>query len=563
MSRGDPFQNFDRGAAELNLHSLDQLSQESAIQLSELYRLRKGLPLEGTHGSLTGELLREKLGIPTALHNSALQDPLRSAETLRTISRVTALINCSREPLVVVGLIGLFFPEEVKNLLGGGDVSPEGKATDTIKYSSRLLGLEQDSIFSGGALQNAELDRSLVGVVSLLQLLNGDWDLLRECQKTLPEFLRLSDASCAEMQQFILQTIDGDLDVFHGIIAVGFILDLNLKYVLSNDAGKMFSVVDELRKTIQGQPEEALLDTVDHDKILHLALKHTPHRFPSYQALPQELKDRWVDAMRVTLNPAQLNQGENLPVSIDRAIFEVPLKSLQLRCIETIGDMFGSRGHEIQNGSITMIEPVCKGLMSTLKTILKCASTELPPELPREEAISRKQLEVYKGVLEGKNQLLDWGLEIDHPLDFAVARLCASARAENREQATIIKQSLLALGPDTTSSLVNHLSKTGLEDLGIWVEYQPALLVNAARYYSNTGLSKIDSLSAACATILPAIERLLSHVRSTIAPSLLNSPGEFIINAKVLAEIALTNPESLITIPFTLETKNDGAFIRL
>lgn len=552
---------FDRGVSATSGQGLVMPAatpEPDHIGLAQTAQLKK--QLGAIAGGSVANALIEAGGIPDALEAAVRHSPQEAIEALSRLARTTALLQLSRCPTLMIALLQEFYPTEISNLMAAGRPTPEGQASDSTKYSTVLAGLVSESVFQGRALQYPELDRALVGVVSTIQLLQGDWDLLRACQDSLPGPIRLSDESCREMQSFIVEAIQSDVTRLHGLIAVGLLMDLDLKFILNNDAGKMSAIADSVRETLQRKNLAESLDTVEHDRVLHLALEHCPERFPSItKGIDPELRARLTDAVSIFLNPLQLNQGENIPGSIDPKIFKVSREALLLKCVESLGDLMGVQGHQVQNGTM-MIEPVAKGVMSTFKLIIEAIDTPVSSTLNPEQALKLRQKKLYDSVLSAKNEMYGWGFDISRQEEWVLARLCCLGRVENGEQAAVVRRVLHELPDGDRGVIINEMSKSGLDGLGCWLEYLPATIANSVTFYSRAKeLPKLEALQEAFRQVLPACANAHRAVKDVLSQEEHAAAGEYILNIEPLARIARLFPGSLADCPFTIERRRDGA----
>lgn len=258
-----------------------------------------------------------------------------------------------------------------------------------------------------------ELNRTAVGFLSLKWLLSNDYTAFTANQ---PDSNRLTQSMFQEFRSDVKKVLKTDEDVEAMIFAI-----------VVNDLGKI-KRFDERVQKLSGE------NTVDHDRVVAVALEQAPELVPSFSRLSPRHQALVKEGLNLGggLNIGQLVQGENLPISLQAMKnFTGKPDAFDLKFLELMFDVAGISGHITSHGT---------RLNAAMYRSYRLARSVLS------EVVKGEDLETaYNVVLTAK---------ADQVFSITGVRLVAS----NPRERTILR--LLCPFADLTSAQVHHMLKT-------------------------------------------------------------------------------------------------------
>jgi len=299
----------------------------------------------------------------------------------------------------------------------------------------------------------AEVNRTMLSIVALRWILNGDYESFTGAQ---PESTKLSRESFSQMSTLFKQYLPTSKDVYLLIVAT-----------IVADVGKDPGLAGEIEK----QSGSKVAD--NHDLLVYEAAKMD--LLPCLATGNLDGTDG-EDVMlglefAAKFNIPQLAQAENVPGSL-RAVasFKSRSRAIQLKVLEVLLDVAGAAAQRSFKGSLTMTEDVYHTYMTTMEALT---------EFIHDPVVTEAQC--YNKVLEAKSDTLagkGFGkiLNTNIPSDRALLRLLCMGRVSTVEMAQHFQTAFNHLG-DWHHDLVTRLNATGLteDDPAIIPYYGPAL----------------------------------------------------------------------------------------
>ena len=307
---------------------------------------------------------------------------------------------------------------------------------------------QSPSIFVFGQ-QAVEFDRTVIGLMALRWVLEGDWKSFTASQKG-------EDAlSLDAFEQIKTWT--------RSVLASPSLIEAMITYLVLADMGKVQSVSLD----IQGRLSQ---DFVDHDISLRHALESdemSNDLFPSFSRLQVKERSRIARSLAADFNIGQFIQGESGPASL-RGLFVLDKEALDFYLVHAFYDIAGAAGHFEPAGSVIVNERFWQSFRRALAAI----------ESLRQGA---SECDAYWGFL--VEYAADLGLVGSSSSDRhrALARLAAIYRGDSHI-AQHLSQAFDALPQMTQDVLIYELNVSGLgKELSLVPYYGPALMNNVVR----------------------------------------------------------------------------------
>lgn len=388
-------------------------------------------------------------------------------------------------------------------------------------------------IFNG--LFHPEVDRTLVGILALQQILRGDFAAFTGPQRGLPEPVRLKESSFNEMRALFFKVLGTDPGyVFEhgipvGIGALDFIdaekLDALVTHMVIHDLGKSKSF-GVLAKAVSVEP------AVDHDDILVKGVLGEDMLSHSFARLSGAWKGRILRGMSSAVNIPQFVQLENLPFNM-AGLRDMSRDDFEFYYLHAFLDVAGSTALKDPHGSLVMNEIVYQGYKLAFEKMLEHYDAGVSPA------------QVYENFIAAKAKLLE--IEMKWSEDRAVVRLAVLNRCGNAKCAALVKTVLASLPISFQELLVRELNLEGFEGWGLLPYYAPALFVNAKAGMKEAGGTDEEALRLALMTLARAYLAARIHLRKV------PGDGVFTIGMLEISRLAKTDARALAASDFSFE----------
>lgn len=357
-----------------------------------------------------------------------------------------------------------------------------------------------------------EFDRTVVGILALHWVINGDYESFTACQNGPAKLTAESFKLLKEYTESILSSPE-DIEAMETFMVI-------------NDLGKVSSIVKTIR-------QKTGIGNVDHDKILLVGLQQHPEISPSFNMLSGHHQEIIINGLSTQFNIGQYIQAENVPASLD-GLVGISDENLKFYLLHALYDIAGAAGQFVQNGSVVMNEPTYKNFrlaLSSLELISKGLSVS----------------DAYDDYLAQKGA--GYGLR-----ERVITRICCMLRVTDKEQAQEISEIFSELPENTKAILEEDLNTRGTNDgIATLIYYAPAFLINLQKKLGENGVSFEDALSLG----LTIFARIFQEARITNKGKTGN--GIYTVMASSLAKIATEDPGKLTTHDIILKTVGDDA----
>ena len=404
---------------------------------------------------------------------------------------------------------------EMRWLTGDVHATPEGivAATQGRSISEKLFGAN-----------HIEFNRTAVGIMTLLWVLNDDYESFTASQNPA---VRLTRKSFEELRAYTEHILNNKPEALDAMITYMLTFDALIAYTVINDLGKIESVVEMVKK-------ESGVEEVDHDKILAIALEHHPEISTSFNRLADGYKRMILTGLKANFNFGQFIQGENVPASLS-GLIGLDKEAFDFYMLHVIYDIAGAAGHVKEAGSLIVTEPTYQGFKQGIDALDKLNA-------------GASMVTAYDDFLEAKGAGL--GLDVHTPVERAVIRLCAMLRITDKEKARQVLEALDLLAPNERVILEKELNITGVDDgYATLLYYAPATLANLITALEKAG--DPQPFAGALRMGLRAFARTFQLAR--IALKGRSGNGVFIVNISKLAEAAKM-PQEFETAAIDLQT---------
>ncbi|KAK5625219.1 hypothetical protein RRF57_000935 [Xylaria bambusicola] len=343
----------------------------------------------------------------------------------------------------VLHLVHDRFAHELERLKRAYSISNSNAKVPSTKSPSQILfGHEYD-----------EVNRTLVGLLSLRWLYNNNYDTFRGAQ---PEAVALTRESFNWIRDIFKTGLKTDDD----FIAL-------LTSIVVNDLGKDPQLAsDYCAKTGED------ISAQNHDHILFKAVE--AGLVPSFNRLSKGEKADILRSMKLgaELNFGQLAQAENVPVSLT-ALLELRERPriFELGFMEQLLDIAGAGGHEDWTCAKVMIQPV----LDAYRNVFEASQGVIAGDIGLRDA--------YDLILvRWGHKLKERGfreLKITNNHDRALMRLLCMGRVTSLETAQLYDSALEDLDVVTKTSLIASLNVDGSAGQpAVIATYVPALFTN-------------------------------------------------------------------------------------
>jgi len=399
---------------------------------------------------------------------------------------------------------------ELARLVTPTQTSPDSGIQDP---TSRTVG---EVLFEGKTAEElVEVNRTLVGVMALHWLYNGQYEQFTECQSGSHT---LTPETFGKLHYYVRGVIGepGDPEAIARFRAMEYL-------IVINDLGKVQEVVEEVER--RSDKVE-----VDHDKVLLKVLEQYPELAASLARIGEQgFGERElrliVDGLRTDFNVPQLMQLESVAASL-RGIEGVPQDAIDFWMVHALADLAGGMGAQAQNGSLTVDEPTGQNFL-------------LAAESVRSE--NRTAEGVYNQYREGLAQRLGINLEPAATRQ-AVTRWCGMLRTPDGAEAGQVTRAFISLPPSVKSILERELNISGLENRqALLLYYLPALVRNVRSFAITAGETPLQALQTGMAIAGKEFQQTRIALRGGTGGG-----GVRIIMSSALAQAATGDLQSLI-----------------
>jgi hypothetical protein len=386
------------------------------------------------------------------------------------------------------------YPDLLK-LTGKVDATPEGVGAiinASISPSKQMFGEV-----------HTEFDRTVVGILTLKWVLEGNYDQFTSVQKAE---LKLTRAAFEQLRQFTRSNIKDPED-----------LDAMITYMVINDLGKVKSIVADLKTRFK-------IEDPDHDVILLQALRLDPSISEAFLRLSESGKKKVLAGLESRFNLGQFIQGENVAGSLTflKALDE---DEFNFHLIHAIYDIAGAAGHVNPSGSVVMTESTYAGIslgLDKLSLLRKGASPK----------------EVYLNFMAARAKQLS--LSVENPHWLVDIRLNLLFRSAGPQDTVLVREVFERLPPNARAILNQELSTLGTDDgYATLVYYAPALIANLRRVIKDAG--EPDSDRKALEKGLITLARIYQEARVILKKQ--KGDGVFTVNINSIAEAVGKTPK--------------------
>lgn len=250
------------------------------------------------------------------------------------------------------------------------------------------------------------------------------------------------------------------------------------------DIGKSKQVIDYMLQRKQKA-------YADHDRlVVELSEDEAAARrwTPSFCWLPPAEQDLLLVNDRSGYHMPQDLQGESPPSKI-MAFQKLSPYEQRFGLLLGLLDIAGAQGDRVQNGSMTLTEPV----VTIFKALVEAHMAPVPPGLSEQETA------LYKSDLYRKFRGEQLGFSFDQPDGRALIRACCNFNYSTPRQADLLQDVVQNdMRTNDRKKLLELLSYTGFETEGYaWIMYLPALLIRYKEKLQDKGVPERQALDAA------------------------------------------------------------------
>lgn len=315
-----------------------------------------------------------------------------------------------------------------------------------------------------------EVNRTLVGVLALRWIHNGQYDIFTRCQ---PEAVKLQRDSFEWLQQLFN----------HGIRHDGDLYPLVLSMVI-NDLGKDPNLEEDVYGVIGG---------INHDLILLEAV-----HMGMVPCLEELEPSQQVDVMLglelgSELNAGQLAQAENVPINLEGLIrMRGHEHAFDLKFMEQILDVAGSAGHGDATCAKKLIEPVFQAFKVVHEVALEIIEEKSTLRAGYDKVLTKRSVMLHD------EKQWDRELSVNDKIERALLRLLTMGRTADKEQAELFYNAFHELEREDLEHLVEGLNIDGNEgERAVIPYYMPAMLSEVLENTKDEPLSnKKDALQS-------------------------------------------------------------------
>ncbi len=516
--------------AELMLDMFSFLEGLKVPGLEDLGKSRRKVLLSMVSGKDVNSLIAEIRPILTDLmaHVKAKGKALEHTEGLDLLSM--------SDPVQIISTVYQRYPE-MGWLTGDITITPE--ASHSRDDDKKTIG---EQIFPHMTREDVvEFDRTAVGILNLIWVLQGDYEAFTQCQKAE---VKLSRESFNELRRYT-QAILPEVEDLRAMIIYMVINDLGkipqfiekvrtkrasklaldtitlgeavrslTAYTVKKDLGLIKQISDKLDKDLGAE-------SVDHDVALVEGLQTAPEESPSFLNLAGKDRENLLTGLQARFNVGQFIQGENVPASL-AGLHDINQRGLECYLLHALYDIAGAAGQFVQNGSAVMTEPLYQGFKLAIESI--------------NELLQGKSLvEVYDSFLNKK--MGPCGLDIAEPQQRAIARLACMLRYSTKEEVAELQDVFANLHPNIQAILKQELNKNGVDDgFATLIYYSPPILANTIKSHKG---NRSEALNLGLTTLA----RIYQEARIAIKNR--QGSGVYTLMAKNLGDLAAKDPTKL------------------
>jgi hypothetical protein len=394
------------------------------------------------------------------------------------------------------------FVPEIERLRNASTASEPGTGDDQgehISPSCQLFGREYD-----------EVNRTLVGILSLKWIWNGNYDAFTSSQN---KFVKLKPETFEKVHKLFKDGLREKADLFNLLTST-----------IINDLGKDPALAEDVSK-ITGLPPHA----INHDMVIYEAAK--ADIIPCIRRLDQTHKEELFLGLRLgsTLNGGQLAQAENVPGNLEGLLeMRGHRHAFDLKFLELILDVAGAAGHIDSRCAKMMIEPVAQAYLTTHEVALDIIEGRSSLREGYDTVLTRRaEMLVEKGFRM---------LSVKIPEERALLRMLLMSRTADAKQAELFSDAFDALPLSIRRRLVNGLNVDGYQDgKAILPYYMPAMFSEALENVSKEPLcAKIEAMSS----LMRFLTRVLDGTRS-----MPGKEGKIVERNLMFARATIKSPE--------------------
>ena len=370
------------------------------------------------------------------------------------------------------------FVPELERLRNASTASEPGTGNGRVQDSSpssRLYGKEYD-----------EVNRTLVGILALKWIWNGDYDVFTASQN---KFVKLKPETFERLHKLFKGCLQERADHFNLLTST-----------IINDLGKDPALAEDV-SNITGLPAHA----INHDMVIYEAAK--ADIIPCIRRLHPKHKQELFLGLRLgsTLNGAQLAQAENVPGNLEGLLnMRGHRHAFDLKFLELILDVAGAAGHLDACGAKMMIEPVAQAYLTTYEVALDIIEGHSSLREGYDTVLTRRaEMLVEKGFRH---------LSVQDPQERALLRMLLMSRTADAKQAELFSEAFDALPVSIRTRLVSGLNVDGYQDgKAILPYYMPAMFSEALESVAHKPLpAKVEAVSS----LMRFLARVLNGTRS-------------------------------------------------
>ena len=442
--------------------------------------------------------------VPTGKHTLPRTRELR--ESLRSIDaryhlESTNFFGKSDEDAIL--MFGKAFGRELEHL-------KNAKASVEASSTTTKGGLEGNLTPSRLLYQKdySEVNRTLVGVLALKWIVNGDYDKFTGPQKDNPQ--RLRRPSWDELRRIFESTLQSDGEVYALLVAT-----------IVNDLGKDPALVQEI---CDQEPDGAT--SPNHDAVIYEAARAGKIEVLQDFKSPDPKSDSplyndLITGLHLgkTLNIGQLAQAENVPGSLSIVRTLKPSRhAFALKFLEILLDVAGASGSIDASGSLIFTESLFRSYLHARDAILRLIGDDTIPLRAAYDCVLTERAAMIRAG--GFGPVPD---PTTGPLDApgrALLRLLCIARAFDPPDVVRVVKAVNSLPKKVRAKLEAGLNVDGDADgTAILPYYAPALFHNAKRATANNEQKSVRAFAA--------VMRLLVRMYRGTRPRV-GSPGRVV-----------------------------------
>lgn len=459
-----------------------------------------------------------------------------------------------RDPVAIIDTVFRRYPE-MGWLTGDVTITPE--ASFTADPTKKTIG---EQIFPGMPKESVvEFNRTSVGILNLIWVLQNDYDSFTACQK---QDVKLTRESFEELRRYTLAILPEAEDLRSMIV-----------YMVINDLGKIPAFIDKVRtkrasalaleSITLGSALRALTgyavrkdlglvteitdklnddlgaESVDHDVALVEGLQTAPEEAPSFLALAGRERKTLLTGLQARFNIGQFIQGENVPASL-AGLRNSDQRGLEFYLLHALYDIAGAAGQFVQNGSAVMTEPTYQGFKMAIDSINQLLQ-------------GKSFVEVYDLFLQRK--MAPCGLDTAKPTERALARLACMLRTSNPAEVSELQAVFADLHPNIRAILEQELNRNGVDDgFATLIYYSPAILANTVKSFKG---EKKEALTLGLTTLA----RIFQEARISIKKR--PGSGVYTVMAKDLAALAAQDPSKFNSARVNIEQRGADAEVTI